>query len=154
MPTDSASFGLQVIEHLQQTIDEMVRQLHRQNDWLNPRVQSLARLYLATLRQYLHWSRIVNSSAESPAAPRPQKRKTAPLSNAAFPEALKSTPDNAPHVNPKLARITPASPTVQSSPFPAPGLLRSVPQLDFSGVTSLESSPIPGSLPGKQCRTG
>lgn len=146
MPTDSASFGLQVIEHLQQTIDEMVRQLHRQNDWLNPRVQSLARLYLATLRHYLTWSKIAFSDdsreTELPIRPKPNRvTPVTPLSGA------NSTRKKTPAGPPQLVPIPPA-------PFPAPGLLRSAPRPPLHEGASLGSSPAPELPDCQQSQTG
>ena len=154
MPADSASFALQVIENLQQTIDEMVRDLRRQNDWLNPRVQSLARLYLAALRQYQNWTKIVLSAGESQTVVFPQNPKNAHVSPAALLDTPKSTNGNAPRMTPKLGRITPAPPSAQPAPIPAPGLLRSVPQPPLHGGTPLDSSPTPEPIIGQKRRTG
>jgi len=144
MPADTASHALPVIANLRRTIDEMVRELHGQNDWLNPRVQSLARLYLAYLRQYQIWVNIALSEEASHTPSFPQSPEKGPVSPAAPSPTPDSTSDTDPRVTPKLARISPPLPSsAPSTPCPAPGLLYPAPQHSPQSGAHPAKSPLP-----------
>ncbi|HOJ62381.1 MAG TPA: hypothetical protein PK878_19040 [bacterium] len=122
MPAPAPAFDVKIAQDLTALIEKLSHELKKQDDWTDPKVLSLFRLYLSAIRQYLALKKH-GPACENPHGPASTKQQVS-TSPAASPKPANT---NHPQISNLALSLSNLSRSAPQEPFPAPGLLRSTP---------------------------